>query len=1337
MLSLRRRLFGMRGERNDNAGRGEISVLGATLHAGFQAGEANALTGQRIESPADLAALAQVYRDPRFETFRAIYVKDGKVVGEAGYTSRLPAAVALPKDLGDQIRADLDRFGADGYYMLHNHPSGSATPSVADLQLTNSTARDVAGFLGHVVIDHNEYAVIRDGGKVQKFSAPELAATDYRENPAVKHMLLRASVTNPRQVVQLGKALQIKGDHATLVLMSGNLTNLIVDVPTSMLQAGDKASIAKMKAIMRRMARESGSGHHRFMILPEGAGIASFSAFVTEGVVTDVVSADGRSLREQGTPYYGDFLNENIPVKRVAEEESPYRPGDSEQQFRDTERAYGGREAYERAKAAGKTKLNYRQWVQVRTPNFKAFFGDWESVRARTDLQQMNSVKTRFDAAFNADFAQAKAQSRAEFKKLSDATERDGFGAVASDGRLIKFSGRGFKEVAQHAADRRVLAVAANLKSLFESAVPLYSTKPDSEMQQVSSFHYYGVKADFIERSEAYVLLEVIERTNGDFFYDADATSIEEIRAATSAPLANQTKSGAGDIGAARKGRLAQWWQGVNPETVSKVTDPDTSEPMVMYHGTSKDNDFDKFKVGPRGSWFTSNQEVASDYAEENDSQSSPYNPDTRRYDPVNTASRVLPVYLNIRSPYRLKGDDFQKVNVTNYAKGQRELFKSIQGHDGVLWNDNLNKEWVVLGGKAQVKSAIGNTGTFDATDPRIQRRRTDNQTENGLSPEQFREALVARFGEKGVAALEAQGLLNIASKDESQPGNPAWYEDGKAFFVPEFHADAESAIGSVLHEVGAHHGLPAMLGDAGWRALKGRIVALAREGDYVRAVWDGVVDTYPEFEGMKGKAPSMYVITDKFMHEVIAKIGETAAGRKSSIWRDILAAVNHFLLKMGFTKQINKNELADLVEGALKRTMAGKTLAGAGGEGRMDMIARRSDLLPIKAEADQYRRDVAALMSSLRTNIPPIKVMTTPPVLRMLGAESLPITISRDTIRKATNEIKHNVTMEAIERLPEEIANPVMVFESATEKGSLVVLTEYKDKSGRSVMVATSLSRDIGRGYVVNRIDSAYGRPGAEYMAFVGRGLLRYRNTAKSLDWVRDGGLQLPKAGSPSRGFWDSVPTEDDVVNGRSEPDRMNRISFNPADYLPGVAPRTSEAFTDLSDVQRDMLNKIGRGPAATLKDWVREKMERIMTKVRQGLVDRYAALKELDEQALGKDFIDTAITSSSWVLARMSASAAGALHAMLNTGRVEFNKQQRLIGLKDGDTSGGLSEVLHNVGDAAEVARFFAWMAANRSDAIVKRHEKAVRLTAEAKTELGNIKASDIATQQEAPSG
>lgn len=48
-------------------------------------------------------------------------------------------------------------------------------------------------------------------------------------------------------------------------------------------------------------------------------------------------------------------------------------------QFMATAQAYGGEAAYSQAKAEGKTELDYRQWVQVRTPAFKEWFGDWEA----------------------------------------------------------------------------------------------------------------------------------------------------------------------------------------------------------------------------------------------------------------------------------------------------------------------------------------------------------------------------------------------------------------------------------------------------------------------------------------------------------------------------------------------------------------------------------------------------------------------------------------------------------------------------------------------------------------------------------------------------------------------------------------------------------------------------------------------------------------------------------------------------------------------------------------------------------------------------------------------
>lgn len=69
---------------------------------------------------------------------------------------------------------------------------------------------------------------------------------------------------------------------------------------------------------------------------------------------------------------------------------------------------------------------------------------------------------------------------------------------------------------------------------------------------------------------------------------------------------------------------------------------------------------------------------------------------------------------------------------------------------------------------------------------------------------------------------------------------------------------------------------------------------------------------------------------------------------------------------------------------------------------------------------------------------------------------------------------------MVAIEHLPEELHDPLAVFESATEDGALVALTEFKDDSGRPVIVALDLSKNKN-GYDIARVASAYGRNNAK----------------------------------------------------------------------------------------------------------------------------------------------------------------------------------------------------------------------------------------------------------------
>ncbi|HHT7705720.1 MuF-C-terminal domain-containing protein [Pasteurella multocida] len=72
----------------------------------------------------------------------------------------------------------------------------------------------------------------------------------------------------------------------------------------------------------------------------------------------------------------------NDDLNAPSEESGDLKLSRSQQEipsFYETENRLGGQEAYQQAVKDGKTELSYRQWVQVRTPEFKAWFGDWES----------------------------------------------------------------------------------------------------------------------------------------------------------------------------------------------------------------------------------------------------------------------------------------------------------------------------------------------------------------------------------------------------------------------------------------------------------------------------------------------------------------------------------------------------------------------------------------------------------------------------------------------------------------------------------------------------------------------------------------------------------------------------------------------------------------------------------------------------------------------------------------------------------------------------------------------------------------------------------------------
>jgi hypothetical protein len=142
----------------------------------------------------------------------------------------------------------------------------------------------------------------------------------------------------------------------------------------------------------------------------------------------------------------------------------------------------------------------------------------------------------------------------------------------------------------------------------------------------------------------------------------------------------------------------------------------DNGKPRTYYHGTSKDVDFKNFKIGRHGAWFTNDPESASQYAEQNDSQNYKY--EHGKYIKTNTASRVVPTYLKAENPYT---GEYSGQNTENYKKAQSDWFDQLRARGYDSWvPDSVPGLAVMLKHPHQIKSAVGNIGTFDPSKPDI-----------------------------------------------------------------------------------------------------------------------------------------------------------------------------------------------------------------------------------------------------------------------------------------------------------------------------------------------------------------------------------------------------------------------------------------------------------------------------------------------------------------------------------------------------------------------------------------------------------------------------------------
>ncbi|EEW8745457.1 hypothetical protein D5H90_005274, partial [Escherichia coli] len=271
---------------------------------------------------------------------------------------------------------------------------------------------------------------------------------------------------------------------------------------------------------------------------------------------------------------------------------------------------------------------------------------------------------------------------------------------------------------------------------------------------------------------------------------------------------------------------------------------------------------------------------------------------------------------------------------------------------------------------------------------------------------------------------------------------------------------------------------------------------------------------------------------------EFLAHMAEKQPNKFVAAWERVVALVKGVLRRTGLLKPTELNDIR-LVRETI-RTLGQRVREGytprEDGVGASSQYSRSGKPDPFKVpegEGERYRDDLARMMKSLRSGAMTANIGRTPPVLRHLGAPDLPLVISRDTVRKATNGVKHVVPMDVIERLPELMHDPDAIYRSATERNAVVMLLDAVDKNGDPVVSAVHM-KATGKRLEINKVASVYGTEnGKKLKSMEMAGLTLYRKEKLSRDNPQYSGLQLPKEERSYRGSVDKILYPEDIRKG------------------------------------------------------------------------------------------------------------------------------------------------------------------------------------------------------------
>lgn len=229
------------------------------------------LSNVKILGKQDLVETCNIFRDPRYETFRVFYMKDNMIVGQETITSKIPDAVMLfkknkyakcnPVRAYEKMKNRMERLKADGYYLSHNHTSESAKPSQEDMETTRIFIANVDGFLGHIILGNKDrYSIIEENSeglvlmpkeKVLNKSTLKSVKEKTREND-----LYNIKISNRDELVALLKQIQNEKEYSVAILTDIHCkVRMVLDIPNKMFNQ----RVENINGFFKNIARNSGT----------------------------------------------------------------------------------------------------------------------------------------------------------------------------------------------------------------------------------------------------------------------------------------------------------------------------------------------------------------------------------------------------------------------------------------------------------------------------------------------------------------------------------------------------------------------------------------------------------------------------------------------------------------------------------------------------------------------------------------------------------------------------------------------------------------------------------------------------------------------------------------------------------------------------------------------------------------------------------------------------------------------------------------------------------------------------------------------------------------------